>query len=192
MISLPMLALPDFSLSFEVTIDASNVAIGQEDEPTSLLFVHLCLQVIYSGKENVVVNALSHLDGNPSDAILAAPSSSTFSMSTQLKDFYSRQPWLNYTTTQTFTKQHLVAKLHNDPNIHQTLPFEAGLVYLNDHIFIPLDIGLIPSLIVEFHSSLLGGTLALRPLYLIFLLPFFWPDMHIDYCNQDHDGDGEK
>lgn len=240
MTTLPLLALPNFSIPFEVTTDASTVAIGavlsQQHHPIAFFSKKLSSRLsssstyvrelyaltkavkkwcqyllgnkfrIYTdhkslkslmtqsiqtseqqkwltklmgyqydicykpGKENVVADALSRINEVAAEPVMNSLSSPSLPLFTQLQDFYTSNP----------AGQKLVSKLQTEPNMQQKFTFKSGLIFFNDRIFIPKEAGIIPSLLLEFHSTPLGGHSGIKATLARLSSIFYWPGMHHD------------
>ncbi|KAI3739425.1 hypothetical protein L2E82_29829 [Cichorium intybus] len=132
MTSLAALTLPNFEVLFDVTTDASNLAIGavlsQHDRPIS-----------FYRKDNKVADALSRVE----EVQLLALSSTDPTWWTDLRNFY-RSP----------EGQQLITKLRSSDNQFQ---LRDGLIYINNKLFIPDDSSIRRQLLEEYHSTTLGG-----------------------------------
>lgn len=118
----------------------------------------------------MVADALSRLPTHVGETILATLSSPTVPLFSTLKEFFLANP--------AGTK--LLSKLHTDPNMQQQFSYRAPLVYFKERLFIPKDSGLIPPLLEEFHSSLLGGHSGVKATLARLSTSFYWPGMHTD------------
>lgn len=99
------------------------------------------------GKENVVVDALSRIDGPPNEEICAIISFPTAPLISKLHQFYATNP----------AGQKLIQKAQEDPHMQQKFSYKSQLLYFKDRLFIPLDSRLIPSILTKFHASPVGG-----------------------------------
>ncbi|KAL0319962.1 UNVERIFIED_CONTAM: Retrovirus-related Pol polyprotein from transposon.6 [Sesamum radiatum] len=127
-------------------------------------------EIFYTpGKENVVADALSR----HSDACLSsflAVSTATSALLQELRDFYSSHP----------AGVSLLQTIRHSPSSRLVFSDAHGLVLLDNHLFIPLETGLRPTLLSEFHCSPLGVTRACVRLCSRLAASFFWPKMRSD------------
>ncbi|KAL4587543.1 hypothetical protein LXL04_000414 [Taraxacum kok-saghyz] len=231
MSSLITLTLPNFDDPFDVTTDASNIAIGavlsQHDKPIALyskkmcprmqsssayvrelyaitesvkkwrqyllgrkfrIFTdqrslkHLLTQVVQTpeqykwatkligfdfeifykpGKENKVADALSRIE----EAQLLALSTAQPAWITELRNFYQ-------TDTGIKCKEHLPG--NNNDN---TFTFRDGLLYSSDKMFIPNNSSIRQQLLLEYHSSTLGGHSGVAATIRRLSSTFRWPKL---------------
>lgn len=64
--------------------------------------------------------------------------------------------------------------------MQQKFSYKSQLLYFKDRLFIPLDFGLIPSLLTEFHASPVGGHSGVQATLSQIYASFYWSGMHKD------------
>ncbi|PNY06477.1 hypothetical protein L195_g002943, partial [Trifolium pratense] len=237
MTDLPVLGLPNFLEIFDVTTDASGIAIGavlsQHSHPIAFFSRKLCLrmqvasaydremyaiteavrkwrqyllgrhfriftdqkslkgmlgqiiqtpsqqrwmtkllgydyEILYTpGKQNVVADALSRVDHL---AMFQSISQCQPLFFEQLQRFYATHP-VGVTLFHKF--QHL-----SPPST--VFSIKQGILYYRDRIFVPMETGLRPSILQEFHDSPLAGHSGVRGTIARLTSVFAWPNLTKD------------
>ncbi|KAL0444649.1 UNVERIFIED_CONTAM: hypothetical protein Slati_2187600 [Sesamum latifolium] len=119
------------------------------------------------GKENVVVDALSRISAPAKFTVISSP---TANISLQLQDFFTSTPagrWF-LATLQAGTA----------PSCH--FSYRTGLVFHRQHVFVPPESHLGPSLIGEFHSTPFEGHSGAKATLARLSATFYWPHMASD------------
>lgn len=239
MTSLPVLGLPNFFIPFDVTTDASGVAVGavlsQEMHPIAFFSQKLCpkmqlasayeremfaittavkkwrhyllgrhfriytdqkslkgllaqtiqtpaqhkwlakllgfdYEIIYTpGKSNVVADALSRVVETP-EAVFTAISICQPLILDQLRTFYMSNP----------VGQTLLNKFQQLGDASGHFSIKQGILYFKDRIFVPLESGLRPALLQEFHASVIGGHSGIKGTLTRITGSFSWPRLAMD------------
>lgn len=131
-------------------------------------------EIIYKpGKKNVVADALSRIEEEPTIPIFAAISAPSCSITSQLQQFFAHKP----------AGQQMMNKLQTDYNMQLKFTMKSGLLYFKDRIFVPTKSCLIPSILEEFHSSPVGGHSSIKATLGRLSTLFYWPGMHADVKN---------
>ncbi|GKC24457.1 ty3-gypsy retrotransposon protein [Tanacetum coccineum] len=176
------LALPNFTKPFDVTTDASGMAIGavlsQENKPIAFFSKKLCQtmqgQSTYTKEFYAITEAspeqqkwVTKLLGydfkvlyKPGRENTVADALSRVDIPSMLAISYPTATWLNdirdYYATDPKGKE-FAASITTDPTAFPNHVFRDGLVFITGKLFIPSDLQIREQLLAEFHSSFIGG-----------------------------------
>ncbi|KAL0373214.1 UNVERIFIED_CONTAM: Retrovirus-related Pol polyprotein from transposon.6 [Sesamum calycinum] len=128
-------------------------------------------EILYTlGKDNVVADALS-CHSPACFASLLAVSTVTPSVLADLRSFYTSHP----------AGQSLLHRISHSPSSKLTFSDVHGLVLYDSRIFIPEQTGLRSLLLLEFHSSAIGGHSGAQATFARLATSFYWPKMKADF-----------
>nr|GEW76641.1 hypothetical protein [Tanacetum cinerariifolium] len=184
MTSLVFLTLPNFTAPFEVTTDASNIPIGAVlrfrifTDQRSLK--HLLTQVVQTPEQYKWVTKLLGFDfeiiykpgrdNKVADALSRIPDATLFAISV------TEPAWLSdlrafYTSA---AGQKLITKLTTTETANNQIVLCDGLLYADNHLYIPNGSPIRSKLLEEYHSSTLGGHSGVLPTMRRLSTTFYW------------------
>lgn len=117
----------------------------------------------------MVVNVLSRLPNEPT-AVFSAITSLSADIFQQLHIFFATHP----------TSQQLISDLQSSRTFSLHFSFHAGLIFYKQRVFIPQESLLIPSLLLEFHSTPIGGHSRVKATVAKLATTFYWSGMTAD------------
>lgn len=127
-------------------------------------------EIIYTlGKSNVVADALSRVV-EPAAVVFQAFFECQPLIGDQLRTFYASHP----------IGRALLTKFYQLGDSPHHFSIRQGILYFKDHIFVPLESGLRPVLLHEFHASAVGGHSGVRGTLLRITDAFSWPKLYKD------------
>lgn len=122
-------------------------------------------EILYTpGRSNQVVDALSRMP-EPPEALFASLSSTQPRILDQLRAFY----------LESTSGRDLVAKLQQPGKHSKHFSIQQGLLYYNHRIFVPLETGLRPTLLEEFHTTPANGHSGVKGTLTCLAASFSWP-----------------
>ncbi|KAL0288691.1 UNVERIFIED_CONTAM: Retrovirus-related Pol polyprotein from transposon [Sesamum radiatum] len=183
MTSFPVLMLPDFTLPFDLTTDASNVAIGvvlsQQGHPVAFYSKKLCPRMQASSTYELVTQTIQtpeqqkwvtkllgysfeiHFKSGRKNVVADALSRLPIPSSASMAAFSFPQAavidQLRHYFANTDAERALLQKFHSHSKMQQFFSERGGLLYYQDRLFIPPSSGLAPALLAEFHAPPIGG-----------------------------------
>ncbi|GKE69763.1 ty3-gypsy retrotransposon protein, partial [Tanacetum coccineum] len=201
MMSLPVLALPNFSIMFDVTTDASGTGIGavlsQHDNPIAFFSKKLCprmraastyIRELYAITEahkwaakllgyDFEIHYKTGKENCVADALSRIEESHHFTL------YVPTFPWTQelrdfYSTTN--EGRGWIDRITNEPNSLPGHHIHDGLVYVHNRLLIPQVPSLRVKLLHEYHSTTLGGHSGITATIRRLNSSFFWPHLKKD------------